>query len=58
MLKVNGRAYDWGDVDFQMPGLKSMSTLRLLSPCAAFWSVLVKVTVLRMSVLVRLPGLA
>ena len=21
MLKVNGRAYDWGDVDFQMPGL-------------------------------------
>ena len=21
MLRVNGRAYDWGDVDFQMPGL-------------------------------------
>ena len=22
MLKVNGRAYDWGDVDYQMPGCK------------------------------------
>ena len=21
MLRVNGRAYDWGDVDFQIPGL-------------------------------------
>lgn len=21
MLRVNGKAYDWGDVDFQMPGL-------------------------------------
>ncbi|MDR2024024.1 MAG: hypothetical protein LBQ71_12475 [Hungatella sp.] len=21
MLKVNGRAYDWGDVDFKIPGL-------------------------------------
>ena len=26
MLKVNGKAYDWGDVDIKIPGLSVMAT--------------------------------